>query len=118
MSIPIDEIENFNPENIEWNIYKDRLENVFKYYADPKRKALLLSMKVNADVYKVLQDMCHPNDVSSKTYDEMATELNIFHGKPTSIFQERIEFYENKEKVYSYYCRIKVQQEIVNLKIN
>ena len=30
-AIPLDAIENFDPEKTEWNVYKDRLDNVFKY---------------------------------------------------------------------------------------
>lgn len=112
MSIIIGDVPYFNSLCSDWQVYTERLEQFFEVndFAPEKRKALLIT-SLDDETYKTLRDVCHPTLPKDKTYDELIELLSKQYIVRTSIFRERVKFYQAKqfgnESVASWYARIK-----------
>lgn len=69
-------IQPFNPDNDQWVLYKERLENFFKVsnVADELKAAFLLNA-IGPAAYKVVRDMCFPTTPSEKPYNDICKIL-------------------------------------------
>lgn len=96
----------------DWQVFTERLEQFFEIndVAEEKKRAILLT-SISDDVYKTLRDVCHPLLPKQKTFDELCTLLNKQFVKKTSVFRERVTFYNTKqmkdESIASWFARIK-----------
>lgn len=96
----------------DWLVYTERLEQFFEIYEIPaeKKKALLLT-SIGEDIYKTLRDVCHPVLPKSKTYDELIDMLNKQFCIKTSVYRERMKFYNAKqfahESISQWFARLK-----------
>lgn len=108
----IGDIPRFYSACDDWLVFTERLEQFFEIndVADEKKRAILLT-SVSDDVYKILRDVCHPVLPKNKTFDELCALLNKQFVKKTSVFRERVTFYNAKqmkdESIASWFARIK-----------
>lgn len=108
----IGEIPRFYNCGDDWMVFTERLEQFFEIneVADEKKRAILLT-SISDDVYKTLRDVCHPVLPKNKTFDELCALLNKQFVKKTSVFRERVTFYNAKqmkdESIASWFARIK-----------
>lgn len=98
---PFTNVEKFNFKTSDFNLFKERLEQVFIVnnitVADRKRAILLSSLDERS--YKLLKDLCIPNSPATKQYNELIKILSDFFSPVKSIFSERLKFYRaNKLK--------------------
>lgn len=108
----IGEIPKFYSAHDDWQVFTERLEQFFEIndVAEEKKRAILLT-SISDDVYKTLRDVCHPLLPKQKTFDELCELLNKQFVKKTSVFRERVTFYNSKqmkdESISSWFARIK-----------
>lgn len=108
----IGEIPKFYSYSDDWQVFTERLEQFFEIndVAEEKKRAILLT-SISDDVYKTLRDVCHPLLPKQKTFDELCELLNKQFVKKTSVFRERVTFYNAKqmkdESISSWFARIK-----------
>lgn len=108
----IGDIPRFYNSGDDWQVFTERLEQFFEIndVADEKKRAILLT-SISDDVYKTLRDVCHPILPKNKTFDELCALLNKQFVKKTSVFRERVTFYNSKqmkdESIASWFARIK-----------
>lgn len=108
----IGEIPKFDSRDDDWLVYTERLEQFFEIndVPDEKKKAILIT-SISDDVYKTLRDVCHPNLPKTKTFDELCELLNKQFVVKTSVFRERVTFYNakqmNGESIANWFARIK-----------
>lgn len=108
----IGDIPRFYNAGDDWQVFTERLEQFFEIndVADEKKRAILLT-SISDDVYKTLRDVCHPVLPKNKTFDELCALLNKQFVKKTSVFRERVTFYNAKqmkdESIASWFARIK-----------
>lgn len=108
----IGDIPRFHNYGDDWQVFTERLEQFFEIndVAEEKKRAILLT-SISDDVYKTLRDVCHPVLPKSKTFDELCALLNKQFVKKTSVFRERVTFYNAKqmkdESISSWFARIK-----------
>lgn len=108
----IGDIPRFYSPGDDWLVFTERLEQFFEIndVADEKKRAILLT-SISDDVYKTLRDVCHPLLPKNKTFDELCQLLNKQFVKKTSVFRERVTFYNVKqmkdENIANWFARIK-----------
>lgn len=108
----IGDIPRFHNYGDDWQVFTERLEQFFEIndVAEEKKRAILLT-SISDDVYKTLRDVCHPVLPKSKTFDELCALLNKQFVKKTSVFRERVTFYNAKqmkdENIANWFARIK-----------
>lgn len=106
------EIPKFYSAHDDWQVFTERLEQFFEIndVVEEKKRAILLT-SISDDVYKTLRDVCHPVLPKNKTFDELCELLNKQFVKKTSVFRERVTFYNAKqmrdETISSWFARIK-----------
>ncbi|KAF2886768.1 hypothetical protein ILUMI_19405, partial [Ignelater luminosus] len=96
----------------DWQTWEERLDEYFEAnYVDEHKKVPVLLTLLGSQAYKTIKDLCDPDLPKSKSYEELCTLLRQQFSKRTSIFKERIEFYNLKqyenEPVRQWYIRIK-----------
>lgn len=87
--------ERFNPTEDNWEIYQERLEQYMVGQAIVKpdlKKAMLISVIGNV-AYADLRNMCAPNSVNSKSYDELCALLKPQYSEPVVVHFARKRFY-------------------------
>ncbi|XP_031630261.1 uncharacterized protein LOC116345209 [Contarinia nasturtii] len=108
----IGEIPKFDSRSDDWLVFTERLEQFFEINDVPeeKKKAILIT-SVSDDVYKTLRDVCHPVLPKNKTFDELCELLNKQFVVKTSVYRERVTFYNAKqmrdESIANWFARIK-----------
>lgn len=108
----IGEIPKFYSQHDDWQVFTERLEQFFEIndVAEEKKKAILIT-SISDDVYKLLRDVCHPVLPKNKTFDELCELLNKQFVVKTSVFRERVTFYNVKqmkdENIANWFARIK-----------
>lgn len=108
----IGDIPRFYNSGDDWMVFTERLEQFFEIndVAEEKKRAILLT-SISDDVYKTLRDVCHPVLPKTKTFDELCALLNKQFVKKTSVYRERVTFYNTKqmkdESIASWFARIK-----------
>lgn len=106
------DIPKFDSHDDDWLVFTERLEQFFEINDVPeeKKKAILIT-SISDDVYKTLRDVCHPNLPKTKTFDELCALLNKQFVVKTSVFRERVTFYNAKqtsgESIANWFARIK-----------
>lgn len=83
----------------DWAVFKARLEQYFiandigeDVGTVKKRRAILLN-SCDEDCYKLLSDLCVPNNPPDKSYTQLVVLLDNHFGSVTSVFGERKRFY-------------------------
>lgn len=108
----IGEMPVFSNTSSDWVVYTERLEQFFEIndVATEKKKALLLTT-IGEDIYKTLRDVCHPMLPKHRTFDELIELLNKQFCIKTSIYRERVKFYNAKqmarESISQWFARLK-----------
>lgn len=108
----IGEIPKFYSQHDDWQVFTERLEQFFEIndVAEDKKRAILIT-SISDDVYKLLRDVCHPVLPKNKTFDELCELLNKQFVVKTSVFRERVTFYNAKqmknETISNWFARIK-----------
>lgn len=96
----------------DWCTYEERMEQYFlaNYIEDNKKVPVLLTV-IGEQAYKVLRDLCDPALPKDKTYRDLCEILRSQFSKKISVFKERIEFYELRqredESVKDWHVRVK-----------
>lgn len=83
----------------DWNVFIERLEQFFvlnDVNDDSKKRAIMLTA-IDDQVYKVLQNFCHPQLPKDKTYAELVELLHNEYVTRTSLFRERAKFYSARQ---------------------
>lgn len=90
----------YDPSTMEWGIFKEKIDNYFisNEIDDEKRTAAFLLTKLSEHVYKLIKDLSHPKSLSELKYEEICKILDDFYGKPVSVYLERMEFYDLRQK--------------------
>ncbi|XP_039311136.1 uncharacterized protein LOC105203193 [Solenopsis invicta] len=96
----------------DWNLYQERLGQYFvANQVSQERKVAVLITLVGQEAYKILKDLCDPTLPECKSYEELCEILKKQFAPRVSVFKERIEFYElkqkEKESVNEWFARIK-----------
>lgn len=108
----IGDLPRFNSQFDDWQVFTERLEQFFEIndVVEEKKKAILIT-SIGDDIYKTLRDVCHPTLPKNKTFDELCQLLNKQFVKKTSVFRERVSFYNTKqmkdESIANWFARIK-----------
>lgn len=103
----------FSPENDEWLLYQERLENFFEVtkVKDENDKKVCLLSYIGAKAYKLVRDISTPVAPSAKTYNELCEMLKSFYTQPIIPMVERKIFLDAKkldtETVIEYSVRLK-----------
>lgn len=118
-SLLADDVPFFYPAFHDWSVFVDRLNQFCTTnHLSPERKRAFLLLSVQGNyAYQMLVDYCHPDPVTSKTYEELISAANrLFLPnenaplKP-SIFTHRCRFHEARqkadEKVFHWLNRIR-----------
>lgn len=114
-----DDVPFFYPAFHDWSVFVDRLNQFCttnRLSPERKRAFLLISVQGNY-VYQMLADFCHPEPVTSKTYDELVAMINRlflpdeFTPLKQSIFKHRCRFHgatqKPDEKIFHWLNRIR-----------
>ncbi|XP_053686504.1 uncharacterized protein K02A2.6-like [Sabethes cyaneus] len=104
----------FDAESEEWDFYREQLEQFFvsNVVADAMKKAVLIN-HLSSRTYKLLRDLCTPDQPKDKTYDELCKLLTTHFTPPVVIHKERRVFSRAKrhegghETVNQWIARIK-----------
>jgi hypothetical protein len=92
-------IDVFNPQVIDFNIFEQRLANLFKIHKVPdEMKAAILLNKLKNESFKIVHDLVFPEDINSVEYSDLTAKLNNYYTKPTTVYGERLKFYETAMK--------------------
>lgn len=85
--------------NDDWKIYQNRLDQFFIAHnlTDDKRKAAILQTAISNDVYRILTNLCFPDEPSAKSYSDVCKLLKGHFTPVVSIFAERSKFYDAKQ---------------------
>lgn len=108
----IGDIPRFYSQHDDWQVFTERLEQFFEMndLAEEKKKAILIT-SISDDIYKTLRDLCHPLLPKNKTFDELVELLNKQFVVKTSVYRERVTFYNAKqmkdESIANWFARIK-----------
>lgn len=102
----------FRPSTDNWAIYQERLEQyfVFQDIMEPENKKAMIISVIGNFAYGDLRNMCAPNSVSSKSYDELCALLQQQYADPENVHFERKKFYaatRNGEPVQQLLLRLK-----------
>ncbi|XP_071057315.1 uncharacterized protein [Onthophagus taurus] len=84
----------------DWNIYKARLNNYFLANTienDDRKRAVLLNM-LDEDAYRLVFNLCMPIVPELKSFDDIKEVMDGYFTPQTSIFAERIKFYESRKE--------------------
>ncbi|XP_045469073.1 uncharacterized protein K02A2.6-like [Harmonia axyridis] len=95
----IGHLREFDPAISEWSIFKRRIDNYFvaNSITDEKRKGAILLNVLNEEAYKLVFNMCLPEEPEIKTY-KVLSELLTNHFKPSeSVFAARYKYYTAKK---------------------
>ena len=99
-SVPVyTNFELFDHQCMDWDIYKERLEQFFFYCdeLDNSRKASILLTKLNHECFKLLKDLAYPQELCKLSYEDICKHLTAYYGKPVSVFNERRQFYKTEQ---------------------
>ncbi|XP_039314523.1 uncharacterized protein K02A2.6-like [Solenopsis invicta] len=96
----------------DWNLYQERLGQYFvANQVSQERKVAVLITLVGQEAYKILKDLCDSTLLECESYEELCEILKKQFAPRVSVFKERIEFYElkqkEKESVNEWFARIK-----------
>ncbi|XP_044755016.1 uncharacterized protein LOC123313970 [Coccinella septempunctata] len=95
----IGHLREFDPAISEWSIFKRRIDNYFvaNTITDEKRKGAILLNVLSEEAYKLVFNMCLPEEPETKTY-KVLSDLLTNHFKPSeSVFAARYKFYTAKK---------------------
>ncbi|XP_044760766.1 uncharacterized protein LOC123318216 [Coccinella septempunctata] len=95
----IGHLREFNPAISEWSIFKRRIDNYFvaNTITDEKRKGAILLNVLSEEAYKLVFNMCLPEEPETKTH-KVLSDLLTNHFKPSeSVFAARYKFYTAKK---------------------
>ncbi|XP_044751933.1 uncharacterized protein LOC123311883 [Coccinella septempunctata] len=92
-------LREFDPENSEWSIFKKRLQSYFvaNQIEDENRKSAILLNILSEDAYRLLYNLCIPDEPESKTYKDLAERLTEYYKPSGSIFGARFKFYNARK---------------------
>lgn len=96
----------------DWSVYIERLEQYLEAnMIQENRKVAVLLTVVGEHAYKILRDLCDPHKPSTKTYQELKNLLEKQFSPQVSVFRERIQFYNLRQKqnenVSNWFVRLK-----------
>lgn len=106
------QMQQYNCENDDWIIYKERLEQFFISTRETnERKVNILLSLLENNTYKILRSLIHPDLPHEKTYEVLCETLKDRFGKVTAAFKERIKFESAKQEpaegVRQWYTRVR-----------
>lgn len=110
---PTFQVAEFCPENDQWVLYHERLENFFDSYRieDPVRKRVLLLNAIGAKPYKLIRDLCTPDAPTTKTYEQLCELMKSYYTPPEVVYKQRKMFYaaakSSEESVVQWMVHIK-----------
>lgn len=92
-------LREFDPANSEWSIFKKRLESYFvaNKIEDEKRKSAILLNILSENAYRLLYNLCIPEEPEQKTYKDLAERLTEYFKPSESVFGARFKFYNAKK---------------------
>src|ERR1700712_1191398 len=95
-------INEFVPEQDDWIVYSEKLEQYFRANAitDKGIQAATLLSLVGTATYKLLRDLCFPVLPKEKSFDELSKLLASQYSPHVSVFRERIKFYASRQEEY------------------
>lgn len=103
----------FNGDQDEWIIYKERLEQNFvaNKVEDEKVKVATLLSVIGVQAYKLLRNLCHPNLPATKKFDELTALLEKQFTPQVNFWRERKKFYEarqeKKEAIADWHAKVR-----------
>jgi hypothetical protein len=69
--------------------------------------AILLN-KLNNESFKIVHDLVFPEDINAVEYLDLTAKLNNYYTKPTTVYGERLKFYETAmESVFEWNSKLK-----------
>ncbi|KAJ8977378.1 hypothetical protein NQ317_015493 [Molorchus minor] len=76
----IGHLQEFDPANSDWSVFKRRIDNYFvaNNITDDKRKGAILLNVLNEEAYKLLYNLCLPEDPERKKYSELIPLLSEY----------------------------------------
>lgn len=95
----IGHLREFDAANSDWSIFKKRIDNYFVANAitDDKRKGAILLNILNEEAYKLIYNLCLPDEPESKTYTGLSKLLSDHYKPSDSVFAARYKFYTSKK---------------------
>lgn len=92
-------LREFDCVNSDWTIYKRRLENFFiaNGITDENRKRAILLNSFCEDSYKLVRDLCIPDEPESKDYSDLIKLMNDNFKSSLSVFAARYTFYNARK---------------------
>ncbi|XP_058816842.1 uncharacterized protein K02A2.6-like [Topomyia yanbarensis] len=84
----------YDGESEEWELYREQLEQFFvsNKIADDMKKAVLIN-HLSARTYKLLRDLCTPDQPKEKSYKDLCTVLSTHFTPPVVVHKERRTFF-------------------------
>ena len=89
------QMQTFDHTIDEWSIYEGRIKNLFainNITKEDMKKSTLLNF-IGSSTYKIVYNLCYPEQPNDKTFSELCTILDRHFTPPQVIYQERKIFY-------------------------
>lgn len=99
MAENVGHLREFDPGTSDWNIYNRRIENYFvaNDIKDDKRKKAILLNLLSEEAYKLVYNLCIPEEPEKKNYNTLITLISE-HFKPNlAVFGARFKFYSARK---------------------
>ncbi|KAJ8978617.1 hypothetical protein NQ317_014545 [Molorchus minor] len=95
----IGHLQEFDPANSDWSVFKRRIDNYFvaNNITDDKRKGAILLNVLNEEAYKLLYNLCLPEDPERKKYSELIPLLSEYFKPSLTVFAARYQFYTSRK---------------------
>lgn len=79
-------LQEFNPIEMEWNIYEERLKQFFlcNDITTEVKKASNLLTRLNGETFKILRDLVSPEKLETKKYDDLCKIFTCYFKKMMS----------------------------------
>uniref|UniRef100_A0A6P7FUF5 Uncharacterized protein LOC114334125 n=1 Tax=Diabrotica virgifera virgifera TaxID=50390 RepID=A0A6P7FUF5_DIAVI len=92
-------IQEFVPGNSDWTVYRKRLSNYLaaNNISDENRKCAILLSLLNEEAYKLLFNMCIPDEPEIKTFKELVDLIDEHFKSIKSVFSNRENFFISRK---------------------
>lgn len=92
-----------------WTIYEEKAKQHFEAYkvTDDNQKRAMLLASLSEEAFETLTDLCFPEKPETKTYKEICAVMKSQFTPTVSVYHERRQFYETKQRSGDSVARLK-----------